>query len=109
MHRSRMWRRWSVGVSLGVLAVVAASAAHAIVTVGTVKTPTANSRPTATAVAPNGTVWFTEEAANKLGYIDQASGFVHEFSWTTANVRPNALAIDSSGQVWFTEAGADQI
>ena len=108
MYRNERGRLWAPGAALGIAA-LAAPAAQAIVTVGTISTPTPNSRPTATAVAPNQTVWFTEEAASKLGYIDQASGFVHEFSWTTANVRPNALAIDSSGQVWFTEAGADQI
>jgi len=91
------------------MALAAAPAAHAIVTIGSISTPTPNSRPTATAVAPNGTVWFTEEAGNRLGYIDAASGFIHEYHWTTANVKPNALAIDGSGRIWFTEANADRI
>jgi virginiamycin B lyase len=109
MYRQGRRRLAFVGAALGILTLAAAPAAHAIVTVGSITTPTPNSRPTATAVAPDGRVWFTEEAANKLGYIDANSGFIHEVSWTTQNVRPNALAIDSSTRIWFTEANADRI
>jgi virginiamycin B lyase len=108
MHRSGMGRLWSLGAALGALALIA-PAAEAIVTVGTVKTPTPNSRPTATAVAPNGVIWFTEEAANKLGYINPNTGFITEYTWTTQNVRPNAIAIDNSGRIWFTEYNANRI
>src|SRR5262245_8854229 len=108
MHRNGMGRLWSFGAAFSVMA-LAATAAQAIVTVGSVTTPTPNSRPTATAVAPNGVVWFTEEAANKLGYINSTTGFISEFTWTTQNVRPNALAIDGSGRIWFTEANTNRI
>lgn len=108
MQRKRTRRLWSVGAALSAVA-LSTPAAHAIVTVGSIKTPTTNSRPTTTAVAPNGTIWFTEEAANKLGYIDPNGGVVNEYTWTTQNVRPNALAIDGSGRIWFTEANVDRI
>ena len=56
MYRNERGRLWALGAAVGIAA-LAAPAAQAIVTVGTISTPTPNSRPTATAVAPNQTVW----------------------------------------------------
>jgi virginiamycin B lyase len=105
MHRSGIGRLFSFGAA--VLALALSTPAHAIVTVGTIALQP-GSRPTNTAAAPNGWIWFTEEGANKIGALDPG-GILHEYTINTPGSRPNAVAIDGSGRVWFTEANRDRL
>jgi virginiamycin B lyase len=54
------------------------------------------------AEAPNGSHWFTEEAANKIGNITD-DGLLRELPIPTQFSRPYGICTDSHGTVWFTE------
>jgi virginiamycin B lyase len=64
--------------------------------------PTANARPHDPAVAPDGALWTTEQAANKLGRLDPHSGDFEEFPLKTPNSGPHGLVADKDGNIWFT-------
>ncbi|HEX4189037.1 MAG TPA: hypothetical protein VHY83_14175 [Solirubrobacteraceae bacterium] len=70
--------------------------------------PTAASQPTGIAAGPDGAVWFTEKAANKVGRITVA-GAVTEFTIPTAGSEPTAIAAGPDGNIWFTESAANLI
>lgn len=71
--------------------------------------PTPNSSPHDVVVGNDGTVWFTEIGANKIGSFDPTTEEFKEWDIPTPNSRPHGLAVDSSGSVWFTEVGASKI
>ncbi len=60
------------------------------------------------AAAPDGSVWITVMAADKLARLDPATGKWTEFSLRPAS-RPHGLAVDAAGQVWFTANGAGYV
>lgn len=65
--------------------------------------PTYNSRPIAIVPGPDGaSMWFSEEAGNKIGRIDVATGALVEFPLPMlhANTILAALAFDSAGNLW---------
>lgn len=64
--------------------------------------PTANSRPHDPAVAPDGSLWFTGQAANKLGRLDVKTGAFKEYPLKTPNSGPHGLVADNTGNIWFT-------
>jgi virginiamycin B lyase len=76
--------------------------------------PTPNSRPIAIAPGPDGAMWFSEEAGNRIGRIDPAcrgdtpearKACVHEFA--IPKRQPNmilaALAFDAAGNLWVQQ------
>jgi streptogramin lyase len=64
--------------------------------------PTANAAPTGITKAPDGSVWFTEKNANKLGRISPA-GVLTEYNVPTASSSPDQITASPDGNVWFTE------
>jgi len=70
--------------------------------------PTANSYPFSITAGPDGALWFTENAANKIGRIT-TGGVVTEYPIPTANASPTDIAAGSDGALWFTESGAYKI
>src|SRR5436190_17544475 len=64
--------------------------------------PTPNSRPHDPAVAPDGSLWYTGQLANKLGRLDPKSGEIKEYPLKTAASGPHGLAADKEGSIWFT-------
>lgn len=64
--------------------------------------PTANAAPTGITTAADGSVWFTERNANKLGRID-AHGALTEYAVPTAASAPEQITAGRDGNVWFTE------
>ncbi len=64
--------------------------------------PTPNSRPHDPAVAPDGSLWYTGQTANKLGRFDPKSGQFKEFPLKTPDSGPHGLAADQDGNIWFT-------
>lgn len=64
--------------------------------------PTPDSRPHDPAFAPDGALWVTEQAANKLGRLDSKTGEFKEYSLKTPDSRPHGLVADKAGNIWFT-------
>jgi virginiamycin B lyase len=64
--------------------------------------PTANAAPTGITRAADGSIWFAEQNANKLGRIG-TNGVMTEYNVPTANSAPQYLTSTPDGNVWFTE------
>lgn len=65
--------------------------------------PTAGSGPTTLAIAPDGTVWFTESAGNRIGRINPDGSGLREFPLPNPNSSPRIIALGSDGNMWFSE------
>ena len=63
--------------------------------------PTPNAGLTSLAVAPDGSVWFTELRAHKLGRV--RGDTIKEFALPRADARPVGVAVDQSNNVWYTD------
>lgn len=64
--------------------------------------PTPNSRPHDPALAPDGSLWYTGQAANKLGRLDTRTGQFKEFRLKSPDSGPHGLVADKDGNIWFT-------
>jgi virginiamycin B lyase len=64
--------------------------------------PTPKSRPHDPALAPDGSLWYTGQGANKLGRLDPKTGAFKEYPLKTANSGPHGLVADNGGNIWFT-------
>src|SRR6266699_1085817 len=64
--------------------------------------PTARSRPHDPALAPDGSLWYTGQGANKLGRLDPKTGEFKEYPLKTPNSGPHGLVADKDGNIWFT-------
>jgi virginiamycin B lyase len=64
--------------------------------------PTPNSRPHDPALAPDGSLWYTGQGANKLGRLDPKTGSFKEYPLKTPNSGPHGLVADKDGNIWFT-------
>lgn len=64
--------------------------------------PTPNSRPHDPAVAPDGSLWYTGQMANKLGRFDPKSEKFTEFPLKSPKSGPHGLVADRDGNIWFT-------
>jgi virginiamycin B lyase len=71
--------------------------------------PTPKSRPHDPAVAPDGSLWYTGQAANKLGRLDPKSGEFKEYLLKTPNSGPHGLVADKDGNIWFTAISAGYV
>src|SRR6202043_4278719 len=97
-------------MSLGKLCLFTLAATLAgSVTVGTLnvqikeyEVPTPKSRPHDPALAPDGSLWYTGQAANKLGRLDPKTGEFKEYPLKTPGSGPHGLVADQQGNIWFT-------
>ena len=65
--------------------------------------PTKGAHPHDPAVGPDGSLWFTEQMANKLGRLDPKTGEFKEYSLAEGkNSGPHGLVADRDGNIWFT-------
>lgn len=64
--------------------------------------PTPKSRPHDPAVAPDGSLWYTGQGANKLGRLDPKTGEFKEYPLKIANSGAHGLVADKEGNIWFT-------
>jgi virginiamycin B lyase len=89
---------------LTLAATIAASAAVATLSVQIkeYEVPTPKSRPHDPAVAPDGSLWYTGQGANKLGRLDPKTGAFKEYPLKTPASGPHGLVADKSGNIWFT-------
>ncbi len=68
-----------------------------------------NSQPSGVARADNGEIWFTEEAASRIGRIDPVTGvFINDYPTTTADAGPTGIT-GLGNFMWFTEQTANRI
>jgi virginiamycin B lyase len=63
--------------------------------------PSPHARPHDPAVAPDGSLWVTEQMVNKLGRLDPATGDFKEYPLKTPNSGPHGLVADKDGNIWF--------
>jgi streptogramin lyase len=100
----------ALALALAAMFALAGSARAQIIDSYQVPTESPNSGPTATATAPDGTVWFVEQNSGKVGLIDSLRSNVYEFALSLPYSQPNAIAVDQrSGAVCFCESGTDRI
>jgi virginiamycin B lyase len=71
--------------------------------------PTANSRPHDPALAPDGSLWYTGQVANKLGRLDPKTGEIKEYPLKTPNSGPHGLVADKQGNIWFTAISGEYV
>ena len=64
--------------------------------------PTPKSRPHDPALAPDGSLWYTGQGANKLGRLDPKTGAFKEYPLKTPASGPHGLVADKDGNIWFT-------
>jgi virginiamycin B lyase len=65
--------------------------------------PSKGGHPHDPAVGPDGSLWFTEQMANKLGRLDPKTGEIKEYPLPSdKNAGPHGLIADKAGNIWFT-------
>lgn len=64
--------------------------------------PTLGSRPHDPLSAPDGSLWYTGQFANRLGRVDVKTGEIKEFPIPTEQSGPHGLTADQDGNIWFT-------
>ncbi len=70
--------------------------------------PTPSAAPTRIALGPDGAMWFTEDAGNKIGRIT-FGGAITEFTLPTPYSGPHGITIGPDGNIWFAEMSASKI
>jgi streptogramin lyase len=71
---------------------------------------TDDSEPTGVASGSDGSIWFTQQAASKIGRLNPATGAITgEFPTDTPDAGPSGIVATTSGFLWFTEENADRI
>jgi virginiamycin B lyase len=65
--------------------------------------PTNNSGPLAIISGGNGTMWFSEYYAGKIGEFFISNDSIREFQVPENDSRPAGLSVDSFGNIWFTD------
>jgi streptogramin lyase len=64
--------------------------------------PTANSSPVGITAGPDGNLWFTENAGNKIGRIT-TTGVITEFPVPSSDSSPYGITAGQDGNLWFTD------
>ncbi|HUI85071.1 MAG TPA: lyase [Candidatus Binatia bacterium] len=80
----------------------ASAAGELKVSIQEYEVPTAHSRPHDPAVAPDRSLWWTGQQANRLGRLDPATGAMREYPLRTPDSGPHGLTADREGNIWFT-------
>ena len=65
--------------------------------------PNPGSGPTTIALAPDGTLWFTESAGNRIGRMNPDGSGLREYPLPNPNSSPRIIALGSDGNMWFSE------
>ena len=69
--------------------------------------PVSTDIPTAVAVAPDGSVWFSIDFSDAVGVV--RGGKVERFPKGSRSTEPIGIAVDASGKVWVTDAATVSI
>jgi streptogramin lyase len=65
--------------------------------------PDKASSPTTVTVLPDGTVWFTEGAGNRIGRMNPDGSGLKEFPLPNPGSQPRIIARGADGNLWFSE------
>jgi streptogramin lyase len=65
--------------------------------------PHPRSAPSTIALAPDGTVWFTESAGNRIGRMHPDGTGLVEYPLPHADSSPRIIALGADGNMWFSE------
>jgi virginiamycin B lyase len=95
--------------TLAATVVAFATVGTLIVQIKEYEVPTAKSRPHDPALAPDGSLWYTGQGANKLGRLDPKTGEFKEYPLKTPRSGPHGLVADKDGNIWFTAISAGYI
>jgi virginiamycin B lyase len=68
----------------------------------------ADGGPYAITTGPDGALWFTESAADRIGRITPDGG-ITEFALPDRAGRPHAITPGGDGRLWFTEWGGNRV
>ena len=90
-----------IAFSLGSLGAVSSAVAQPL-TVVEFPLPSSGSEPSGIVTGPDGNLWFTEAAGNRIGRITP-QGVITEFDIPTASSQPYGIAAGPDGNVWFIE------
>jgi len=101
---------WSANWILGLCAVAlafqqpkpASPVANLHVSIREWDVPTKGAHPHVPAVAPDGSLWFTEQMVSKLGRLDPATGAFKEYPLKGPNDGPHGLVADRDNNIWYT-------
>jgi streptogramin lyase len=66
-------------------------------------------QPAGIAAGPDGRVWFTEEAGNRIGAITTSGVFSEYTSGLSPGGQPTKITAGPDGRLWFTEPGVNRI
>ncbi|MET8158374.1 hypothetical protein ABZT47_18520 [Sphaerisporangium sp. NPDC005289] len=77
-------------------------------TINEISIPTSPATPVGIASGPDGNVWFTENAGNKIGKVTTAGVFT-EYSLPTSVAGPLQLTVASDDNLWVTEDYVDKL
>jgi virginiamycin B lyase len=65
--------------------------------------PNPGSGVTTLAIAPDGTLWFTESSGNRIGRMNPDGSGYQGFALPQANSGPRIIALGADGNMWFSE------
>jgi virginiamycin B lyase len=99
MMKLWVWARCSL---ILLLSFAALGAGNGTVAIREWDVPTPRSRPHDPAVAPDGSLWYTGQMANKIGRFDPKTTQFKEYPLKTPNSGPHGLVADRDGNIWFT-------
>jgi virginiamycin B lyase len=71
--------------------------------------PHPRSGPTTVAIAPDGRVWFTEGAGDRIGRMNPDGSDLAEFALPHPASAPRIIAVGADGNLWFSEHRGNRI
>lgn len=100
-----------ITVLLAISSALTAFSGHAgAISITETPVTTAASEPNGVAIGSDGSLWFTQQTASKIGRLNPATGAITgEFPTDTPDAGPSGIVATSSGFLWFTEQNADRI
>ncbi|MGH7535703.1 MAG: virginiamycin B lyase family protein, partial [Gemmatimonadales bacterium] len=54
------------------------------------------------AVAPDGTIWYTDQRNSYIGHLDPETGKVVDYPTPTSASGPHGLTVAPDGAIWYT-------
>src|SRR5437870_2030675 len=98
---------WALLLTLALLGPVASAAPGAVGTITEFPIPTPYSNTWDITAGPDGSLWFAEEGAAKIGRITPA-GVITEFPLTPRSA-PRSITAGPDGNLWFTESAVNKV